>query len=87
MPNQGCALQSPVLQKAGYRVIAPDLRGYGETDRPQELDTYRIQSLVADVAGKSRLHTEQSSARLHLPSRCCASRSCGVVLLRGLCEL
>jgi pimeloyl-ACP methyl ester carboxylesterase len=34
-----------------FRVIAPDLRGYNRTSRPESEDAYRIQHLVADVRG------------------------------------
>ena len=50
------ALQIPPLVKAGYRVIAPDLRGGlgGETDSPQEPEAYDIpKCIVKDVAGES----------------------------------
>jgi pimeloyl-ACP methyl ester carboxylesterase len=43
--------QIPVLAEAGHRVIAPDLRGFGETERPAEVEGYRMRSLVADVVG------------------------------------
>ena len=36
---------------AGLRAIAPDMRGYGLTDRPAELDGYSIPSLCADLVG------------------------------------
>ena len=39
------------LAQAGYRVWAPDLRGYGGTTRPTGIDAYRIESLVDDVTG------------------------------------
>jgi len=41
--------QAPALADAGFRVVAPDLRGFGESDRPQEVDGYRITTLAADV--------------------------------------
>lgn len=37
------------LAHAGYRVWAPDLRGYGGTTRPAGLDAYRIETLMEDV--------------------------------------
>ncbi len=39
------------LAQAGYRVWAPDLRGYGETTRPLGLAPYSIESLLHDVSG------------------------------------
>lgn len=39
----------PPLLDAGYRVIAPDLRGYGETDMPEKVEDFQISLLVADV--------------------------------------
>lgn len=42
--------QMPLLARLGYRVWAPNLRGYGSTDSPQEVFAYRPRTLVADVA-------------------------------------
>ncbi|MFC6093181.1 alpha/beta fold hydrolase [Saccharothrix lopnurensis] len=39
------------LAAAGYRVVAPDQRGYGGTDRPDDVDAYTILHLVGDVVG------------------------------------
>ena len=39
------------LAQAGFRVWAPDLRGYGGTARPTGIDAYRIESLMDDVTG------------------------------------
>lgn len=41
--------QLPALAALGWRAVAPDLRGYGETSRPQGLSAYRIEHLVADA--------------------------------------
>ena len=39
------------LAQAGYRVWAPDLRGYGGTDKPREIGAYQIERLLDDVSG------------------------------------
>jgi pimeloyl-ACP methyl ester carboxylesterase len=41
----------PLLARLGYRVWAPDLRGYGDTDRPPRVQDYAIETLMEDVAG------------------------------------
>ncbi len=39
------------LVQAGYHVIAPDLRGYGRTDQPAEVEKYTMLHLVGDLIG------------------------------------
>jgi pimeloyl-ACP methyl ester carboxylesterase len=41
--------QIPDLAAAGLRVIAPDLRGYGKTDMPQDVGAYAVSFLADDV--------------------------------------
>jgi pimeloyl-ACP methyl ester carboxylesterase len=54
--------QLPALAAAGFRAVAPDLRGYGLSEKPRGVRAYRIETLVADVAalvhrlGASRAH-------------------------------
>jgi pimeloyl-ACP methyl ester carboxylesterase len=43
--------QFPALVQAGYHVIAPDLRGYGRTDEPAEVEKYTMLHLVGDLIG------------------------------------
>ena len=43
--------QVPALAAAGLRVIAPDLRGFGEAPRPTDVRPYRRPFLIADVLG------------------------------------
>jgi len=43
--------QIPALAAAGYRPVAPDLRGYNESDKPPGVASYRSDKLVGDVAG------------------------------------
>jgi pimeloyl-ACP methyl ester carboxylesterase len=39
------------LADAGYHVVAPDMRGYGGSDIPDEIEDYDITQLTADIAG------------------------------------
>ncbi|HEY6646381.1 MAG TPA: alpha/beta fold hydrolase, partial [Mycobacterium sp.] len=43
--------QIPVLAEAGYRVLAPDQRGYGGSSKPEAVDAYNIVELSADIVG------------------------------------
>lgn len=39
------------IADAGYRVVAPDMRGYGRSSRPEALDAYGIHQLTGDLVG------------------------------------
>jgi pimeloyl-ACP methyl ester carboxylesterase len=41
--------QLSALADAGFRAVAPDLRGYGATERPAEIDRYTVFHLVGDM--------------------------------------
>ena len=43
--------QIPVLAHAGYRVVVPEMRGYGKTDAPESVDTYDVLHLAGDMVG------------------------------------
>jgi len=43
--------QVEALVDAGYRVIAPDLRGFGESDKPEGVEAYALGELLQDVRG------------------------------------
>jgi pimeloyl-ACP methyl ester carboxylesterase len=43
--------QMPLLAELGYRCWAPDMRGYGDTERPGRTRDYAADRLVDDVAG------------------------------------
>ncbi|GAB2714638.1 alpha/beta fold hydrolase [Kitasatospora kifunensis] len=53
--------QLPVLAAAGYRAVAIDVRGYGRSSRPAEVDAYRMPELVADSAAVVHALGEQSA--------------------------
>src|SRR6059036_2121988 len=41
--------QIPALTAAGFRVVAPDLRGFGASEKPAEVGAYRVGRSVADM--------------------------------------
>jgi pimeloyl-ACP methyl ester carboxylesterase len=43
--------QIKALGEAGIRVIAPDQRGYGATDRPEAVEAYDLEHLTGDLVG------------------------------------
>src|SRR5208283_738945 len=43
--------QMPALAEAGFHVLAPDMRGYGQTDCPPEIEQYTLLHLVGDMVG------------------------------------
>ncbi len=40
-----------MLADAGYHVVAPDMRGYGESDKPVDVDDYDIIHVAGDLVG------------------------------------
>lgn len=54
--------QIPALVGAGFRVVAPDLRGFGESDKPQHVEGYRLHLVAGEVTtllntlGLDRVH-------------------------------
>jgi pimeloyl-ACP methyl ester carboxylesterase len=50
--------QIEALAAAGYRAVAPDMRGYGGTDRPAEVADYSILQLVGDMVDLVRACSE-----------------------------
>ena len=46
----GWHAQIAPLVQAGFRVVAPDLRGYGQSDKPEPVEAYYLERLADDVA-------------------------------------
>jgi len=53
--------QIAALAEAGFRVVAPDQRGYGQTDRPAAIDAYNQFHLVGDIVGLVNALQERSA--------------------------
>jgi len=53
--------QIPALTQAGFRVIAPDLRGYNRSEKPRGVQVYRADVVAGDVAALIQ-HAGASSA-------------------------
>ncbi len=43
--------QLPALADAGYHAVAPDIRGYGQSDAPEAIEAYSMKELTADAIG------------------------------------
>jgi pimeloyl-ACP methyl ester carboxylesterase len=43
--------QLAALAAAGFHAVTPDMRGYGQTDRPEAIDQYTLLHLVGDMVG------------------------------------
>ena len=50
------------LAEAGFHVVAPDLRGYNLSSKPQGVAAYRIERLVGDVEGLARFFGAERAA-------------------------
>ena len=55
--------QVPALAAAGFRVIVPDLRGYGRSGKPEAVDAYSLPLLAGDVLA---ILADLEIARAHL---------------------
>ena len=55
--------QVPALAAAGYHAVAPDLRGYGESDAPPDVADYALPKLAEDISGLIRA---RGAERAHL---------------------
>ncbi len=43
--------QLAALADAGFHAVAPDMRGYGQTDAPKDIESYTLLHLVGDMVG------------------------------------
>lgn len=53
--------QMTALAEAGYHAVAPDMRGYGQTDRPTKVEQYTQLHLVGDIIGLLGVLGEQQA--------------------------
>lgn len=43
--------QLPALAAAGYHAVAPDIRGYGDSDKPHAIEAYSMREMTRDLVG------------------------------------
>ncbi|WP_404335667.1 alpha/beta fold hydrolase [Planococcus rifietoensis] len=53
--------QMEALAASGYRVVAPDQRGYHLSDKPEQIEDYTINKLSGDIAGLIEAFGETSA--------------------------
>ena len=53
--------------RAGYRVVVPDMLGYGGTDKPLAAEEYSTKKLCADLAALLDVVGVSKAVSLHLP--------------------
>jgi pimeloyl-ACP methyl ester carboxylesterase len=59
--------QLPALAAAGFRAVAPDMRGYDLSEKPAGVRAYRVEALLGDLEGLiALLAGEQGETRAHL---------------------
>jgi pimeloyl-ACP methyl ester carboxylesterase len=61
--SRALAAEVAALAAAGYRALAPDLRGFAAGARPPEVSAYRLEVVSADVL---RIAAAEGAARFHL---------------------
>lgn len=53
--------QLPVVAEAGFHAVAMDMRGYGSTTQPKDINAYTVSHLVGDVVGVVNALEEQTA--------------------------
>ena len=66
--------QIPALVAAGFRALAPDQRGYGDSDRPDDVAAYDMRHLTGDLSACSTRSTSSAP---------CSSATTGAVSSSG----
>ncbi|MET6596497.1 alpha/beta hydrolase [Citrobacter portucalensis] len=53
--------QIPALVKAGFHVVVPDMRGYGQTEAPKDTKSYSLMRIVGDLVGLVHANNEEQA--------------------------
>ena len=65
------------LAEVGFHALAPDLRGYGRSERPEAIDQYTLLRVVGDMVGRS------SPVMIGVPSSRGSQHCCGPTASAG----
>lgn len=82
--------QIPVLASAGFRVVAPDLRGFGRSDSPAAIEAYDMSQSVGDMVGLLQALGETSAIVIGHDLGAWVAQSCALLrpeLFRALVML
>ena len=60
--------QIPALVAAGFRVIAPDQRGFGESDKPEAVEAYALREAVAMLLPNNVVSNGSAKCRAKHPA-------------------
>ena len=78
------------LAEAGFHAVAPDQRGYGQTDRPEPIEAYTLLHLIGDIVGLLDALGDQrpsSSATTGARRSPGTARCCGRTVFRAVVGL
>jgi pimeloyl-ACP methyl ester carboxylesterase len=62
----GWRLQIGAIAAAGFRVVAPDMRGYNLSDKPRGVGAYEVRTLVRDLAALVEKLGDGPASRAHV---------------------
>lgn len=69
----------PILAAAGYHAVAPDMRGYGQTDAPPNIADYSQLQAVGDIVGLVRALGYESAVAVGHDTGATTAANCAIL--------